>query len=200
MKIMQSIAKIDFEKPKINIVYYGSAAAGKTTNLYYIHTNLPPENKSEITVKHTDYYVHAFFDFVMPDIGYIDGSSPVFHIQWVSGSAKEWRTAWNPLLSRVDAIVFVVDSLTDRLEANQRSFERLASYFRQQGYSFEGLPWVIQYNKRDFLDAILPVYQLQKQLNQYKVPYFEAIATQGIGVFETLKMIVQLIITKTKKG
>jgi hypothetical protein len=100
----------------------------------------------------------------------------------------------------VNALVFVADSLTDRLEGNLEALGTLTSLLRQQGHPLEDIPWVMQYNKRDFpAQSILPVHELQRQLNPYNVPYFEAIATQGIGVFDTLKAVLQLAVAKARE-
>jgi hypothetical protein len=48
---------------------------------------------------------------------------------------------------------------------------------------------VIQWNKRDLPDA-LPVHLLEQRLNPYHVPSFEAIAVNGKGVIESLRVAV----------
>mgnify|MGYP001025846362 FL=1 len=60
--------------------------------------------------------------------------------------------------------------------------------------SIEKIPIVIQYNKRD-LPNITSVEELQKMLNpNLRYPYFEAVAVQGIGVFETLKEVCKRVL------
>jgi signal recognition particle receptor subunit beta len=61
------------------------------------------------------------------------------------------------------------------------------------------LPYVVQYNKRDLPSAV-PVEELRKVLNTDGVPDFESIAMDTIGVFETLKAIVKLVLIELKKG
>jgi signal recognition particle receptor subunit beta len=64
----------------------------------------------------------------------------------------------------------------------------------EQGYDLDQLPFVIQYNKRDVPNAA-PLEELRKLLNpQSKVPDFEACATKGAGVFETLKATAKMIL------
>jgi signal recognition particle receptor subunit beta len=58
---------------------------------------------------------------------------------------------------------------------------------------------VVQYNKRDLPNA-LPVYRLRESLNLYNSPEFEAVASQGKGVFESLKTVSKSIITVLKGG
>jgi len=58
---------------------------------------------------------------------------------------------------------------------------------------------VIQYNKCD-LPNISDLDELRELLNPWGVPEFEACATTGEGVFETLKAVAKLILLELKKG
>ncbi len=58
---------------------------------------------------------------------------------------------------------------------------------------------MVQYNKRD-LPNVVSVEELRRELNPTGVPEFEACATTGEGVFETLKAIAKLILFDLKKG
>jgi hypothetical protein len=57
---------------------------------------------------------------------------------------------------------------------------------------------VIQYNKRD-LPTALPVEKLEQELNPTRVPLFEAVATGGTGVFETLTAAAKLVLVDLRK-
>ena len=46
----------------------------------------------------------------------------------------------------------------------------------------------------------MPVEELRRELNPANVPEFEACATSGEGVFETLKAVAKLILIDLKKG
>jgi hypothetical protein len=59
----------------------------------------------------------------------------------------------------------------------------------------ENVPFALQYNKRDLRDVI-SVGDLQEELNPLRYPHFEAIATQGVGVFDTLKCVSKLVLRK----
>src|SRR5438046_7866921 len=64
----------------------------------------------------------------------------------------------------------------------------------------EDVPLVLQYNKRD-LKNVVPVDELNRRLNPRNVPWFEASALQGAGVFETLKGVSKAtLITLRKKA
>ena len=57
------------------------------------------------------------------------------------------------------------------------------------------LPYVIQYNKRD-LPNVAPVEYLEFLLNRRsrRVPYFEAVAVDGKGVFDTLNTVSRMVL------
>jgi Predicted GTPase len=93
----------------------------------------------------------------------------------------------------------VADSQKDRIDANVESLENLKTNLLEQGYDLKELPYVIQYNKRD-LPNISSVDDLRKLLNPDGVPDFEAVASEGIGVFETLKAVAKKVILELKKG
>jgi mutual gliding-motility protein MglA len=96
-------------------------------------------------------------------------------------------------------VVFVADSQEERFDANIESFENLKINLEEQGYQLEKLPFVVQYNKRD-LPNVTSVTELRNLLNPESVPDFEACATTGEGVFETLKAVAKLILIDLKKG
>ncbi len=186
---------INSENTRINIVYYGAGVVGKTTNLYYIYSNFCPHVKGEVIIQYIEgRYPYLFFDFVTSDERYFGKGRTAFRLHCLAGSVRERRTKEQQMFMNVNAVVFVADSQTERLEANLEALELLIYHLGQQGHTPKSIPWVIQYNKRD-LPEILPIDELQRQLNSYNVPYFEAVATQGIGVLETLKTMLQRVAT-----
>jgi hypothetical protein len=56
---------------------------------------------------------------------------------------------------------------------------------------------VMQYNKRD-LNFICSLEEMQRKLNPRGLPHFEAVATKGTGVFDTLKCISKLVLDQAK--
>jgi signal recognition particle receptor subunit beta len=85
------------------------------------------------------------------------------------------------------------------MEANIESLLSLEKNLTEQGYDLTKVPLVMQWNKRD-LPNVVPVEDLQSQLNKRKLPAFEAVATSGKGVFETLKMISKSVLLNIKGG
>jgi hypothetical protein len=77
--------------------------------------------------------------------------------------------------------------------------ENLRVNLREQGYNPDRAPLVIQYNKRD-LPGVASLAELHALLNRRNVPEFEASAPRGIGVFETLKAAIKLVLIDLKKG
>ncbi|WP_243694481.1 hypothetical protein [Aquifex aeolicus] len=57
------------------------------------------------------------------------------------------------------------------------------------------IPVVVQYNKRDLPDA-LPIDELQPICNPWDAPYTETVATEGKGVLETFKLIVERVLER----
>jgi hypothetical protein len=81
---------------------------------------------------------------------------------------------------------------------NRESLGNLEQNLKSYGLDLRTIPWVIQFNKRDLPNA-LSVAQMNKELNKYNVPTFEAQAASSIGVFETLRGVSKLLLTKISK-
>ena len=96
-------------------------------------------------------------------------------------------------------MVFVADSQIERMEANLESIENLQGNLAEQGYSLDKLPFVIQYNKRD-LPNIAPVEELRELMNPSGLPDYEAVASKGVGVFDTLKAVAKSVLTELRRG
>ena len=64
--------------------------------------------------------------------------------------------------------------------------------------SLKEIPWVIQYNKRDLPD-ITDVETFENELNEQKVPSFEAVASSGEGVYETMEGIAQIVFKRIRE-
>lgn len=84
------------------------------------------------------------------------------------------------------------------MEANVESLENLSINLGEQGYDIANVPYVVQYNKRDLPNAA-PLEEMRRLLNPTRVPEFEACATVGKGVFETLKSVAKGVLSDLKK-
>lgn len=190
---------MNFEKREIylKIVYYGPGMSGKTTNLSHIHSSLAPELKGELVKLQTQEDRTIFFDFLQVSVGKIKGLTPRFNLYTVPGQ-EYYAYSRKVILTGVDGAVFVADSRFNRIQANVDTLEDLHTNLCRKKQEIEAFPWVIQYNKRDLLN-VAPLAYLQLKLNPWNVPSFEAVALQGAGVFETLKAVINQVITNIKK-
>lgn len=180
------------------IVYYGPGLCGKTTNLQYIYAKTNPEARGNMIALATETDRTLFFDFLPLGLGEIRGFKTRFHLYSVPGQVF-YDASRKLILRGVDGVVFVADSLYDRLDANLESMENLRVNLAEQGYDLDTIPFVIQYNKRDLPNA-MPMEELSRLLNPRKVPEFGAVAVTGEGVFDTLKAIAKLVLQKVKSG
>ncbi|HWQ13312.1 MAG TPA: GTPase domain-containing protein [Roseiflexaceae bacterium] len=176
------------------IVYYGPGMSGKTSNLQYIHSQVPKDAKGELLSIATETERTLFFDFLPLDLGKVRGFQTRFHLYTVPGQVLYERTRV-AVLNGADGVVFVADSQRHKLEENIRSLKELAVNVTKQNKKFQDFPVVLQYNKRDVPGA-LPVATLDKYLNTLHWQRYEATATTGGGVFDTLKAISKLVISK----
>src|SRR5262249_20678831 len=83
------------------------------------------------------------------------------------------------------------DSQWTMLPKNLESWQNLKDNLKVNTISFESVPIVVQYNKRDLGD-ILAVDAMQEALGLSSYPFVEAIASAGRGVTETFKLISKL--------
>ncbi|HAD04293.1 MAG: gliding-motility protein MglA [Desulfuromonadales bacterium GWD2_61_12] len=191
---------INYASREINckIVYYGPGLCGKTTNLQYVYQKTDPDAKGKMISLATETERTLFFDFLPLALGEIRGFKTRFHLYTVPGQVF-YDASRKLILKGVDGVVFVADSQEERLDANIESLENLKINLEEQGYDLEKIPFVVQYNKCD-LPNITPIEELRKLLNPGNVPDYEACATTGEGVFETLKAVAKLILIDLKKG
>jgi signal recognition particle receptor subunit beta len=191
---------INYASREINckIVYYGPGLCGKTTNLQYVYQRTAPGAKGKMISLATETERTLFFDFLPLALGEIRGFKTRFHLYTVPGQVF-YDASRKLILKGVDGVVFVADSQEERMDANVESQDNLRINLKEQGYDLDKLPYVVQYNKRD-LPNVVSIEELRKELNLTKVPEYEACATTGEGVFETLKSVAKLILIDLKKG
>ncbi len=181
------------------IIYAGPPQSGKTTNLQWIHKNTTFEQEDSemmtlpITTSPTD-----FFDFLPLGVGKFRDFSMRFHLYTVPGKQLFSSTS-KIILKGVDGVVFVADSSSSKQDLNVVYMEQLKCQLSDEGYELKKIPLVIQYNKRDVLNA-LPIFSLRSSLNYYNSPDVEAVAIMGEGVLDTLKLISKTIISVLKGG
>jgi signal recognition particle receptor subunit beta len=182
------------------IVYYGPGRSGKTTNLHYIHGQVPGDRKGQMVSLATQTDRTLFFDFLPIDLGQISGFTTRFQLYTVPGQVY-YQTTRKLVLQGADGVVFVADSQSRQLQENIESFQDLHENLAEQGVDARTMPMVIQYNKQDLPpELITPVPELEEAVNFRGVPSFAADALHGPGVFETLRGISELVLRKLSAG
>lgn len=181
---------------RLKIVYYGPAMSGKTTNLEQIHARIDPQHKSNLVSVKTSEERTLYFDFMQFELGKICGLTPNIQLYTVPG--QEYYQASRRLVLRgADGIVFVADSDALRVNDNVQSWHDMQHYLDELNPQPGNTPIVVQYNKRDLLNALAPE-QLRSTLGSTKIKGFEAIAIKGIGVFDTLKAIINKVVLQVQ--
>ena len=85
------------------------------------------------------------------------------------------------------------------MDANVESLYNLEENLRTQGYDLMKLPYVLQLNKRD-LPNVMPVADITSELLRKEEPVVEAVASNGAGVFDTLKAVAKQVLTELRKS
>jgi signal recognition particle receptor subunit beta len=195
-----NVVVVSYSGKEINakLVYYGAGLSGKTTNLEAIYEAVPDSSRGKMVSMKTQSDRTLFFDLLPLDLGEIMGFRTRFLLYTVPGQVF-YNATRKLVLKGADAIVFVADSEVGKMEENKESLANLKANLAEYKLSLDEIPWVMQYNKRD-LPNVYTIEELNNELNPGgKVPFFEAVATQGKGVFETFRGISHLLMEKVTK-
>jgi signal recognition particle receptor subunit beta len=193
------VVVVSYSGKEINakLVYYGAGLSGKTTNLEAIYEAVPDTSRGKMVSMKTQSDRTLFFDLLPLDLGEIMGFKTRFLLYTVPGQVF-YNATRKLVLKGADAIVFVADSEVGKMEENKESLANLRANLAEYGLTLDAIPWVIQYNKRD-LPNVYSVDELNAELNPAKVPSFEAVASEGKGVFETFRGVSHLLMDKVTK-
>lgn len=179
---------------QVKLVYCGPPLSGKTTNLEKIHARVPETQRSQLVSIKTRGDRTLFFDFMEMELNEIKGFKPKFKLYTVPGQVYYAATR-KVVLTDVDGIIFVADSSVQRLAANRKAFEDTCQQLEEVNRPISSLPFILQCNKQDMPDAIKPEL-LARFLKIHHLPYLPAVALQGQGTVETLKAIINQVITR----
>ena len=174
------------------IVYYGPGLSGKTTNLQYIHEELPIKNKGRMLTLATETDRTLYFDFLPVDAGIVRGIKTRVQLYTVPGQVF-YNATRRMVLKGADGVVFVADSQRSMKEANLESLENLHENLTAHDLKLEDIPTVMQFNKRD-LEDIGTIEEMNDEINTLNAPFYEAVAKDGVGVEETLQAISGLVL------
>lgn len=174
----------------LKLVYYGPGLGGKTTTLQALHAAVRPEHRGKMISLATPVDRTLYFDFLpvrLPSVGDVQ-----LRLQLFTVPGQVYFNATRKLvLTGADGIVFVADSQPARLDANTESLNNLRDNLTELGRTFESVPIVLAYNKRD-LPEVMSIDELDRHLNPHGFPSLPTTATTGAGVFETLDVVVRL--------
>jgi signal recognition particle receptor subunit beta len=189
---------INYAAREINckIVYYGPGLCGKTTNIQFIYDKTGNAAKGKLISLATESERTLFFDFLPIELGTIRGFRTRFHLYTVPGQVF-YDASRKLILKGVDGVVFVADSQEARMDANVESLRNLKENLKEHGVMMDKVPYVLQLNKRDLPSAVAAP-ELTQALRIKDEPVFEAVASRGAGVFETLKSIVKAVMMDLK--
>jgi signal recognition particle receptor subunit beta len=176
------------------IVYYGPGLGGKTTNLEFIYDSVPASSRGKMVSMKTQTDRTLFFDFLPLDLGELGGFKTRFLLYTVPGQVF-YNATRKLVLRGVDAVAFIADSMVGKMGENKESLANLEENLADYDMKLDDIPCVLQYNKRD-LPEIYTVEELNRELNVRHVPYFDAVAKEGTGVFETFRGLSRLLLEK----
>lgn len=182
----------DEREISFKVVYYGPGMSGKTTNLIHIHRALAQGIRGDLITLDTAEERTLFFDFLPLELGRIDGYSIRFNMYTIPGQTY-YEASRRLILDGADGVVFVVDSQPDRHDSNVESFLMLEENLRSYDHDPRLFPVVLQYNKRDCPEP-LSIGTIERRLGLDDIPVFEAVATRGIGVMETIRQVSRDVI------
>jgi len=191
---------INYASREINckIVYYGPGLCGKTTNLQYIYDSTAAASKGKLISLATETDRTLFFDFMPLELGTVRGFKTRFHLYTVPGQVF-YDASRKLILKGVDGVVFVADSQEERMDANIEALYNLEENLEANGYDLSKIPYVLQLNKRDLPSAI-PSTDLVAELRRKDEDVHEAVASKGVGVFDTLKSVAKQVLTELRKS
>jgi len=191
---------INYASREINckIVYYGPGLCGKTTNLQHIYDSTAPQARGKLISLATETDRTLFFDFMPLELGTVRGFKTRFHLYTVPGQVF-YEASRKLILKGVDGVVFVADSQEERMDANIESLYNLEENLRTHGYDLAKIPYVLQLNKRD-LPNIVSAGDIAAELKKKDEPVVEAVASTGVGVFDTLKAVAKQVLTELRRS
>lgn len=188
----------DLIEVNARIVYWGVEGAGKTTNLHAVYAKLRPDHRGELRELPTRLDPSVSYEILPIELGDIAGVRTQIQIVSLPGAPEQAPTR-KQLIDQVDGVVLVIDSQRERIEENVASFDELRGALHAYGRSLEDLPLVIQYNKRDLADPFA-LEELHRKLDLSGVSVFEAVATEGTGVLQTLSTISKKVIRSLRSN
>jgi signal recognition particle receptor subunit beta len=171
----------------LKVVYYGPALSGKTTNLQQLHSLIDPASRGKMVTLDTADDRTLYFDFLPIQFGAGKGVSVKIKLFTVPGQVMHKSTR-KVVLAGADAVAFIADSQRSCASANAYSWRDMEANLRANGIDFDGIPKVVQFNKRDLPD-VKPLVEIRKAWAD--IPTFPAVAVRGEGVIESFRELLR---------
>jgi signal recognition particle receptor subunit beta len=206
------------------LVYYGPGLGGKTTNLEHVYQKVAPGSRGKMISLATETERTLFFDFLPVDLGTIRGFKTRFHLYTVPGQVYYNASrklilkgvdgvvfVGDSQIDRMEANIEAMQNLYDNMsehgydlttipfviQYNKRDLPNAASINDLQASLNPGWPVDDTSKMRPTPDPEHEGEFLIRQIDGHwieRVTYYEAVALNGDGVFDTLKALSKLVI------
>ena len=180
----------------LKILYVGASGSGKTSNFkaLYHHTKLGPLNWTQKQFNFSR--CTAPFDFLPLKLGEIRSCHTVVHL-FSLPPLDLWPVTEQTLLRGVDGLIFICDSRPQNFWKTCLYLEKLEKLIFP--LTKNEVPRVYQWNFKDSKKT-LSLNALQVGFNQEKHSSVEAVAATGLGVVDTLNVLVQRLLTQMENS
>ncbi len=206
------------------LVYYGPGLGGKTTNLEHVYQKVAPGSRGKMISLATETERTLFFDFLPVDLGTIRGFKTRFHLYTVPGQVYYNASrklilkgvdgvvfVADSQIDRMEANIEAMQNLYDNMsehgydlttipfvmQYNKRDLPNAASINDLQASLNPGWPVDEPSKMRPMPDpqheGEFLIQQIEGQWIE-RVGYYQAVALNGDGVFDTLKALSKLVI------
>ena len=179
------------------VVYFGPQGSGTSENIRYIHRKLRSEHRGELRTSQVRGDSNAQFEFLPIELGSVNSADTSIHLYTVPGGDK-YAKARRRLLDEVDGVVFVADLRPTRHDATLKALEELREHMQTFGRELDDIVLILQYNRRDLADENA-VESLHRKLGLEPDAVFEAVASEGTGVLQTLTSLSKLILRQIRR-
>ena len=183
------MARVLPESSEVNarILYWGIDGAGKRTNLRGVFAKLRPDHRGSMREVPTRLDPSVTYSVLPIELGEVASVRTRIELVAVPGTPEQ-APMRKQLLDQVDGVVLVVDADPSRGAENAALLEELRKGLADYARRLEDLPLVVQYNKRDLTDDY-GIDELHRRLGLGNATVFEAVATEGRGILQTLSTI-----------
>lgn len=206
------------------LVYYGPGLGGKTTNLEFVYNKVSPNSRGKLISLATETERTLFFDFLPVDLGTIRGFKTRFHLYTVPGQVYYNASrklilkgvdgvvfVADSQIERMEANIESMQNLYDNMaqhgynltqipfliQYNKRDLPNAATVKELQAALNPGWPVEDAAKQKTTPDPYHEGENLVEQIDGQwveRAPYFEAVAMNGDGVFDTLKAVSKLVL------